>query len=78
MMRDEFVEFNSKRCARCKEKAATGKLAWYAWLPWLFIAGPNILSGNSCDDCAGGMEFVGGLFTLVLAIAAFVVVVIVW
>ncbi|MDA8008343.1 MAG: hypothetical protein MPK62_01885 [Alphaproteobacteria bacterium] len=50
------------KCARCKKGMTVNDLEGFRG--WIFQYQPHQFEdGELCDDCVGGMEFVGGLGT---------------
>ena len=68
----------TRLCSQCEEKpAVTGNQPWYAAL-LLFVFGfPSGCEGY-CVDCAGGRNFIALLFAIIVALAAFVLLVVFW
>jgi hypothetical protein len=64
-------------CSQCHEKPATDTLPWYIALPLALVGGGGF-GGRLCGDCAGGNAFIGVFWLAVLAVAAFIVMVVIW
>jgi hypothetical protein len=64
-------------CSQCKEKPATFRVPFWLALPLAIVPGLD-LHRPLCDDCAGGLIFMGALMLAAVAVVAFVLAVIVW
>jgi hypothetical protein len=65
-------------CKRCNEREASpGAVSWFGFLPMLL--GLSVLRSDAyCEDCGGGMTFMGLVATAAVLASVFVVVVAVW
>jgi hypothetical protein len=73
-MRSQAV---ARACAQCGERPAIFRISFWQALPLAIAPGPN-LRRPLCDDCAGGLIFMGSLMLAAVAIIVFVLAVILW
>jgi hypothetical protein len=64
-------------CAQCRERPATFRASFWQALPLAVAPGPG-LNRSLCDDCAGGLIFIGGQILAAVALVVFVLAVILW